>query len=357
VLLAQGAGRPADARAAAERMEAALGDMGPDAVPEHRIMAHYDLARFWTGHNEPARAFGFWAGAHGILRTIQPFSRADYLAFVEANIAAFDRVRFASGPRADNADPAPVFIVGMPRSGTTLCHQILSAHAQVHGAGERPALSDAFARFGGGRDTPQVAARIAGLDTLALDIEADRYLAELHSLAPGKSRVVDKMPGNFLYLGLVGLMLPGARIIHCVRDPRDIGLSIFTYRFYGVHAYAHDLGDLGWTIAQQDRLMQHWRAALANPILTVRLADWVEDFHGTLARVLAHLDLPPDENCAQFHKSKSRVRTVSLAQVRQPVNARGLGRWPQFAGELAPLIRELEQGGMLADQTGAGIPA
>jgi hypothetical protein len=237
-----------------------------------------------------------------------------------------------------------VFIVGMPRSGTTLCEQILAAHAHVHGAGERSSLTQAFAALGG-----DAAVRgIADLDTPALDAASSRYLADLHALAPDKTRIVDKMPGNYAYLGLVGLLLPGAKIIHCVRDPRDIGLSIFTFRFHGQHGYAHDLGDLGWTIAQQERLMAHWRAALPNPILTVALADWVTDFDATLARVLAHLDLPPDANCTRFYEADSRVRTVSRTQVRQPVNARGLGRWRTYATQLAPLITELERSGALA---------
>ena len=95
--------------------------------------------------------------------------------------------------------------------------------------------------------------------------------------------------------------------------------------------------------------MAHWKSALPNPILTVRLSDWVFDFDGTLARVLAHLDLPPDENCARFCESESRVRTVSRTQVRQPINARGLGRWRAYAAELAPLIAELEQAGSLEE--------
>ena len=215
---------------------------------------------------------------------------------------------------------------------------------------ERPALGRAFAALGGTPDHPDSVLRIAALDTPALDAAAAAYLAELHALAPDKARIVDKMPGNYLYLGLVGLMLPGARIIHCVRDPRDIGLSIFTFRFHGRHGYAHDLADLGWTIAQQSRLMRHWQWALPNPILTLPLSDWVEDFDGTLARVLGHLGLPPDPNCARFHEAGSRVRTVSRAQVRQPVNARGLGRWRNYAAELAPLIAELHKAGELAPE-------
>lgn len=348
VVLAQQEGRPAEARAAAAAMAASLEAMGPEAVPEHRIMAHYDLAKFWSSLGEYRQAFAHWTAGHRLLAPSQPFSRQAHRAVIDANVAILDRARFATRPRATNTDPAPVFIVGMPRSGTTLCEQILAAHADVHGAGERPALGQMAARLGGGGDGPEAPVRIADLDAVTLDQAATVYLEELHALAPDKARIVDKMPGNYLHLGLVGLMLPGATIIHCVRDPRDIGLSIFTFRFHGSHGYAHDLGDLGWTIAQQSRLMEHWKGALPNSILTVGLADWVVDFEGTLARLLQHLDLPPDPECARFYAAESRVRTVSRAQVRQPVNARGLGRWKPYADDLAPLIAELELAGLLA---------
>jgi tetratricopeptide (TPR) repeat protein len=346
VLLALCRGDQTGAKRAAIEKEAALETMGPDAVLEHRIMARYDLAKFWSARGEHRRAFAHWTEGHTLLRIMQPFSREDHRAIIDANIAHFTRDRFRAGLRASNVDPAPVFIVGMPRSGTTLCEQILAAHTQVHGAGERVALGQAYARLGGhGVSAPQL---LSSFGQPALDAAASAYLGELHALAPSKTRVVDKMPGNYLYLGLVGLMLPGARIIHCVRDPRDIGLSIYTFRFHGAHGYAHDLGDLGWTIAQQDRLMAHWRTVLPNPILAVRLSDWVEDFDATLSRVLDHLDLPPDPNCARFYERDSRVRTVSRAQVRQPVHAGGLGRWSTYALELAPLIAELDSAGMLA---------
>jgi hypothetical protein len=310
-------------------------------------MAHYDLAKFWSGRGDTAAAFAHWQAGHALLRLSQPFSREAFAEFLEATMAAFDAARFAQGPRANNRDATPVFIVGMPRSGTSLCEQILAAHADVYGAGERTALVHAFARLGGNAaDAP---ARIAALDAATLDDAAQNYLSELSALAPGKSRIVDKMPGNELYLGLAGLMLPGAKVIHCVRDPRDIGLSIWTFRFHGEHPYAHDLADLGWTIAQRARVMAHWRAVLPNPILTLALQDWVRDFDGTLARLLAHLDLPPDPACARFYEVDREVRTVSSAQVRQPIHARGLGRWRPYAAELAPLIAELEAAGMLAE--------
>jgi tetratricopeptide (TPR) repeat protein len=353
VLLALAEGDTPRARFLAEEMRTALDAMGPDAVLEHRIMVHYDLAKFWSAQGMHPTAFAHWTAGHALLKTVQPFSRDDHLAFIEANIAAFPAARFRHGPIARNSDPAPVFIVGMPRSGTTLCEQILAAHAQVHGAGERPALGNMFSHLGGGTHVGSgtgsaAVRRIAALDGAVLDQAAARYLTELHALAPDKTRIVDKMPGNYLDLGLVGLLLPGAKIIHCERDPRDIGLSIFTFRFHGFHGYAHDLADLGWSIGQQSRLMAHWRQALPNPILTVKLADWVADFDATLARVLAHVDLPHDPNCAHFHQSESRVRTASRSQVRQPVNARGLGRWRHYENELQPLIVELERAGVLA---------
>ena len=120
---------------------------------------------------------------------------------------------------------------------------------------------------------------------------------------------------------------------------------------------SHDLGDLGWYIGEHDRLAAHWRAELPNATLTVKLSDWVEDFDGTLKRVLDHVDLPHDDNCARFYEGDSRVRTVSYAQVRQPVNARGLGRWRAYADELAPLIKELESAGSLEGWGDASISA
>jgi Sulfotransferase family len=305
VLLALADGDPARAASLAAELEAAIAGDG-ETLPEHRIMACFDLAKFWANIGQPARAFPFWQRGHDLLRRAQPFSRAAYGAFVDASIARLDGARLRHGPRASNADPAPVFIVGMPRSGTTLCEQILAAHPAVFGAGERAALGDAAAALGGAWEAPDAVARIAALDAASLDAVASAYLNELHALAPSAQRIVDKMPGNFRYLGLAGLMLPGARIIHCERDPRDIGLSIFTFRFYGAHPYAHDLADLGWYIGQHARLMRHWRAALPNPILSVRLRDWVEDFPATLQRLLAFLDLPYDAACERFHELTDR---------------------------------------------------
>jgi len=344
VLLAAAAGDEAVAQQDARDMAAALGG-NTSMVPEHAIMAHYDLAKFWSQRGNHDGAFQHWRAGHQRLARFQPFSRARYAAFIDANIASFDAARLAAS-RAGNTDAAPVFVVGMPRSGTTLTEQILAAHGQVHGAGERAALARCLWEAGGGDDATAVR-RAAQLQAPALDALAGRYLAELHALDPHAARIIDKMPGNANYLGLMALLLPGARVIECARDPRDIGLSIFTFRFYGVHAYANDLGDLGWYIGQHRRLMAHWRAVLPNPMMTVLLSDWVADFDATLRRVLAFLDLPYDPACARFYEVERRVRTVSRTQVRAPVNAAGIGRWRQYESHLAPLIAELDAAGAL----------
>jgi Flp pilus assembly protein TadD len=348
VLLAHAEGDVAAARHHATLMEATL-DITAAPLPEHQIMGHYDLAKFWSGLGEVERAFSHWTAGHRLLARFQPFARAEHADAIEATMKWHDAARLHDGPRAANADQTPVFVVGMPRSGTTLVEQILAAHPDVHGAGERAALARTFARLGGG-DGAEAVRRIAGLDAATLDAEAARYLRDLHAIDKDAKRIIDKMPGNYRYLGLTALMLPGARVISCERDPRDIGLSIFTFRFYGLHAYAHDLADLGWTIAQQRRLMAHWHETLPNPILTVKLADWVEDFAGTLRRVLDFLDLPYDAACETFHEADRRVRTVSRAQVRQPINARGIGRWRHYQRQLEPLVAALREHGALQDE-------
>jgi tetratricopeptide (TPR) repeat protein len=353
LLLAVSDGDVAAARRHAGEMDTALTSVAA-IVPEHRIMGHFDLARFWSQQGEPDRAFPHWTKAHRLLGRFQPFSRDAYRRFVDATIARLDRARLADGPRAQNRDPAPVFIVGMPRSGTTLAEQIIASHPQAFGAGERGALHRTFEALGGA-DTPEAVARIAAIDRGSLDAVANGYLRDLHALAPDATRIVDKMPGNFNYVGLASLMLPGARIIYCARDPRDIGLSIFTFRFFGFHPYAHDLADLGWYIAEHRRLMAHWQQALPNPILTVALKDWVDDFAGTLRRVLGFLDLPYDAACERFYERDARVMTVSRRQVRQPINADGLGRWRAYEQHLQPLIAELDRhGAAIDDGTSSG---
>jgi tetratricopeptide (TPR) repeat protein len=349
VHLALAAGDVAAARAAAEVMQRMLLEP-PRGIGDLWMASWFDLARFWRGQNEWDLDFRCCAEGHRLLRRLQPFSRPDAAAFFAASRNCFSADRLAAGPLAGNRDQGPVFIVGMPRSGTTLTEQILASHRDVHGGGERNALVGCFAALCGDPRSAASVHRAAALGTPELDAAAAAYLAELHALAPGAAVITDKMPGNFRLLGFAAAMLPGARIVYCERDPRDIGLSIFQHPFFGYHPYAHDLADLGWFIGQCRGMMAHWQAALPGRIEVVRLVDWVEDFDATLHRLLTFLDLPADPACARFYESERRVMTVSRRQVRSPLNSDGMDRWKPYARHLQPLIGELENDKALMDR-------
>ncbi len=326
---------------------AVLADADGAGLPEHRIIAHFDLATLHAREGRRTVSFTHWQKAHAVLARLQPFSRAAHSDFIQATRAAFDAPRLSSGPRADHADTTPVFIVGMPRSGTSLTEQILAAHKMVHGAGERLEVHGLLTRLGGSVLTQASVERLAALDAAALDVAAGGFLAALHGLAPEARLITDKMPGNGLHLGFLATLLPGARVVRCTRDPRDIGLSIFQRRFFGYHPYAHDLADLGWYIGQHEALMRHWEAVLPLPMLTIALTDWIDDFDATLARLLDFLGLPPDPACARFYELDRGVSTASRDQVRRPINRAGLDRWREYETELQPLIAELAAAGLL----------
>jgi Flp pilus assembly protein TadD len=325
-------------------------------LPEHRIIAHFDLGNLQTRRGRRGDGFAHWAKAHRLLARTQPFSRSRYAAFFAALQSHFGASDLIAGPRAQNADPAPVFIIGLPRSGTTLTEQILAAHPMVHAAGERLAVHELVMQRAGSALTPNSVARLASMDGTALDDAARPFLESLHQLAPDARVVTDKMPGNSLHLGFLARLLPGARVIRCMRDPRDIGLSIFQRRFFGYHPYAHDLGDLGWYIGQHEAAMRHWETALPLPMITIALTDWIEDFDATIARLLAFLGLPADAACKRFYELDRRVATASRDQVRRPINARGIGRWRRYEAELQPMIVELTKAGLLPSSGSAICP-
>ena len=320
------------------------------ALLEHRIIAHFELARLRHQRGDRERAFDHWEQGHGLLARTQPFSR-EARQFVTASIEAFNSWRLAEGPRADDHDPAPVFIVGLPRSGTTLVEQILSAIPQIHAAGERPAIYETLARLGPAPLTADVGAQGRGPRRERLD--RNRAGATCGNCMPWRRRR-DTSPTRCREMRCISVssppscLAPGSSIACAIRAMS--GFRSSSSGFSDTIPMPTDLADLGWYIGRHLRVMDHWQAVLPVPLAVVRLADWVEDFAGTLRRLLAFLDLAYEPACERFYLQDRKVRTASQDQVRRPVNGRGLDRWRDYAHRLRPLIDELKSAGALGQE-------
>lgn len=260
-------------------------------------------------------------------------------------IRTFSASALRSLPRAERASERPVFVLGMPRSGTTLIEQILGAHPGVHAAGElsemRRIWRDLLASVGRGS--------VSGLANLArtdVNAAALRYLNHLDTLDADAPRVTDKMPHNFELLGLINLLFPSARVIHCVREPLDTCISCYTIQFSMAHTYATDLAHLGHAYGEYARLMRHWREALDMPLLEVVYEDVVADIEGAARRIVEFVGLPWDERCLRYYEAERAVVTASVDQVRKPVYSSSVARWKRYEKHLGPLADALRAAGV-----------
>jgi tetratricopeptide (TPR) repeat protein len=279
------------------------------------------------------------AGARLYRRGLRYDVEAD-LAEMKAMARSFDAERLARSAGLGDASEQPIFIVGMPRSGTTLVEQILASHAQVFGAGERSALEQAaMARLGSGLSPLARAERMAAFTPADLAALGESYAAGAAALAPGYRRVTDKMPSNFRLIGLIRLILPHARIIHCRRDPRDTGLSCYARKFSRGQNFTYDLRELGLYYRGYAGLMDHWRAIVPpDRLLEIAYEDVVENLEAEARRLIAFCGLDWDEACLAFHRTSRQVRTASVNQVRQPLYRSSLARWRPYQRHLGPLI-------------------
>lgn len=309
---------------------------------QERMAVHFRLGDLYDAAGEWAQAFRHYRAANDLKGA--EFDPTGYEALVDRLLTAFNPARMAASPRAANADERPIFIVGMPRSGTSLVEQILASHPDVHGAGE---LNDvgllALATASGGREYPESA---VGMDQEALSSMAAAYLAKLESLAPAALRVTDKMWQNFEYLGLIALLFPAARVIHCRRGPLDTGLSCYRQHFFGAGvSFAYDLGHIGAYYRQYERVMGHWQQVLDLPILEVRYEELVTETEAGIRRMVDFAGLSWEEACLRFHETERAIRTASYAQVRRPVYQDSVGRHRHYDEWLGPLRAALAADG------------
>lgn len=257
--------------------------------------------------------------------------------------STFGKEFFADRAEWGNDSAAPVFVLGMPRSGTTLVEQIIAAHSEAEGVGERSDIPDiikSFIQAAGGEEAFPASALL--LTEKQIKDGAEAYLAKLDSLSDGAGRVVNKLPFNYAHLWLIQLMFPKAKIIHCRRDARDVGLSCFQQNFVQPHPWSCDLAHIGHYTKAYEDLMTHWQNTLALPILDVVYEELVADQAAGSRRIIEFLDLEWQESVMDFYNTESRVKTASKWQVREPVYKSSIGRWQEYAEQLAPLTEVLE---------------
>jgi tetratricopeptide (TPR) repeat protein len=324
--------RAGDPDLAALEALARRGDWSPEQSP----FVHFALAKALEDSGDYARALRHLQRGNDLKRGRIRYDEAAVARLFRRIAQVFDRQLIENRAGEGDPSPAPVFVLGMPRSGSSLIEQILASHPQIHGAGELEILERVA-----GPHFPE------GIESLADDdlrrMGAD-YLDRLPRLADGKLRVIDKLPANFLRIGLIRLILPGARIIHTVRNPIDTCVSCYSKLFAGGQHFTYNLAELGRYYRLYDNLMAHWRSVLPpGAMIEVSYEDVVDDLEGQARRLIDYCGLPWDDRCLAFHKNTRTVRTASAVQVRKPLFRSSLQRWRRFESGLGPLLDALEQ--------------
>lgn len=324
-----------------ERCEALLPQV-PAMPPKRRARYWFALGRMREDVARHDDAFAAYAAGNRARASRFVLDESGEDARLQRTCATFDAKRLAAAPlRPVAAARTPVFIVGMPRAGTSLIEQILASHPDVHGAGEIQDLQKVLtAQFGDETAWPEALANPSPSVWRKL---GDAYVESVWRHAPKARCVVNKTPANYRYLGAIRMMLPEARIIHAVRDPLDTCLSCYTHLFEGDSLpFSYDLGSLARYYMRYAKLMRHWREVLPDPVLDMRYEDLVTDTEIQVRRMLDRLGLTWDARCLEFHRNPRVVATASRAEVRRPVYRDSIGRWKRFEAHLGPLREQLE---------------
>jgi Tfp pilus assembly protein PilF len=328
----------------------------PTRPASQRYPLHYALFSLADRdrHVGPATAFAHLAEANRLKAEAgaasgRVYDAAAEEAEVERLMRIFDADWFARLARlpGGGGDPSerPVFVVGMPRSGTTLCEQILVSHSRIGGLGERVDIARIAEELamGLGGAWPEA---LAELDPAQLRTQAASYLHLLDRVAPGASRVIDKTPTNFRYLGVIAALFPKARIVHARRHPMDVCFSCFEQNFTQSYRWSTDLGDLGHYFGLYRRLMAHWQKLLPLPLLDWSYEEVVEELEPAARRLLDFCGLELEPGCLHFHETQRPVHTASLDQVRRPLYKSSVGKWRRYEQQLAPLAVSLRAHGV-----------
>ncbi|WP_225205932.1 tetratricopeptide repeat-containing sulfotransferase family protein [Novosphingobium huizhouense] len=311
-------------------MEAALGDAG--ISPEDRWHLDFALGKAFEDRGEAARAFAHYAAGNALRKRRMPYKAADTTAQVDAAIAAATPALLAGGQGGGCEAPDPIFVLGMPRAGSTLIEQILASHSQVEGTSE---LGDIALLARSVEDYPAGLARLSGAELRRLGARyVERTRIQRHTARP---RFVDKMPNNWLHVPFIRLILPNATIIDARRHPLACGFSNFKQHFAKGQGFTYSLDDMGRYYRDYVRLMAHVDAVAPGAVHRVIHEALLDDFEGEVRRLLDVCGLPFEEACLAFHKTERAVRTASSEQVRRPINRDGADSWKPFEPWLDPL--------------------
>lgn len=304
---------------------------------------HFAAAKALEDTGDYERAFDHFRKGNQLKRRQIQYSEPAQSMLFQRIRSVFDRNLLERLAGEGDPSAAPIFVLGMPRSGSTLVEQILCSHPQIHGAGELLAMHKAITSelaAAGATAYPDWFRHIDGPTARRI---GSAYLSHLPVPEEGKVRIVDKMPDNFPNIGIIRLALPNARIIHTTRESMDTCWSCYSRLFTFGQNFSYDLGELGRYYRRYEEVMAHWRSVLPqDAMLEVSYEDVVDDLEGQARRLIAYCGLEWDDRCLSFHKNSRTVKTASTVQVRQSLYRSSLQRWRPYEAWLGPLARELQ---------------
>jgi tetratricopeptide (TPR) repeat protein len=322
-------------------MEALAADM-PSLPEAQQAELHFALGKAYGDLDRHEISFRHLIDGNAIKHRLEDYDEAAHLPMMRHIQSVFTAEVLGRHPASGDPSDVPVFILGMPRSGSTLVEQILASHPKVFGAGELRYMAEVTRVFRG-KDVsaffPEVAKSISGEQLRAFGAH---YVERVRPRAPEAARITDKMPSNFRFIGFIRMALPNARIIHTRRDPLDTCISCFS-RLFGKKSFTSDLGTLGRYYRSYETLMAHWRDILPpGAMLEVQYEDLVADFENQARRIVDYCGIEWDANCLDFHRTTRAVRTASVTQVREPIFTGSIGRWQRYEPWLGPLLDALK---------------
>lgn len=324
----------------AQRMEALI----HSSRPQGRELAelHYTLAQVYRRGGSSEQFIQHLRAANVKQRSLCPDGRAEYAAIFDRLEAAFTKEAFSRAARAAPIEPVPLFVLGMPRSGTTLVEQLLAAHPDVAAGGELDYMRRSLRRAMERETGHLFPERFETLSADALSALAHAYARRLNFIGKGLRHVTDKTPGNFHLLGLLRVLFPGGRIVHVTRDPMDTCFSILQYPFDDRSPHTCDMQLLGYVYGRYMRLMRRWQDLCGDEFITVEYERLVVSPAPESRRFFQHCGLQWSDSYLDFHRTDRAVRTFSAMQVRRPIYTNSVGAWRNFSDALAPLQQALE---------------